>query len=103
MSERLHSRLVEDKRLQFIIGKPSCVYWQGERIATKAIADILIYLILHEGQHVRPEFFARNVGLTEGTIKVLLARLRLRLHQRKVAFNISHNNDRQGWRLMRFD
>ena len=73
MSERFHSRLAEDKRLQFIIGKPSCVYWQGERIASKAIADVLIYLIQHEGQHVRPEFFAQSVGLSEGTIKVLLS------------------------------
>jgi hypothetical protein len=95
------ARLEQDKRLQFIIGRPSCVYWKGEKIASKSTADILIYLIRHEGESVALSFFATRLGLSEGTISVLMTRLRHRLHECGVGFNVSHNHSHEGWRLMR--
>jgi hypothetical protein len=97
------ARLEHDKRLQFIIGRPSCVYWNGERVASKAAADILIHLICHEGEPVTSSFFATRLGLSKGTISVLLARLRRRLDKLGVGFNVSHNDSHEGWRLMRFE
>jgi hypothetical protein len=97
------ARLEHDKRLQFIVGRPSCVYWKGERIASKSTADILIHLICHEGQSITPSFFVTRLGLSAGTISVLVARLRRRLHELGVGFNVSHNDSHEGWRLMRFE
>lgn len=98
------SKLADDGRLQYIIGNPSCVYWEGERVATRVAADVLICLILHEGRCIPADYFLKRIDCDLYTLTVLIARVRARLRGLGAGFSIS-NKDRtaNGWRLVRSD